>query len=145
MKLSNFKFWRLKIRWKNGRKHGILGKCFVVISFLSVILVCCSLSFISLKDLPHNISSGTIMSHSQFHSNENYAMTEGVVQVGPFTGITLSMHWTGILFCVCSSHKYKQWLSMLQLTSLFAHKRMCLHKITYRLAICSEMDKMLII
>ncbi|CAM4493936.1 hypothetical protein PO909_015137 [Leuciscus waleckii] len=36
------------------------------------------------RDLPHNISSGTIMSHSH-NSNENYAMTEGVVQVGPFT------------------------------------------------------------
>lgn len=110
------------------------------VSFI-YILVCCSLSFISLKDLPHNISSGTIMSHSH-NSNENYAMTEGVVQVGPFTGITLSMHWTWNLFCICSSHKYKQWLSMLQLASLFAHKWMCLHKITYRLAIRSQMDKM---
>ncbi|KAK7166357.1 hypothetical protein R3I93_006205 [Phoxinus phoxinus] len=36
------------------------------------------------RDVPHNISSGPIMSHSH-NSNENYAMTEGVVQVGPFT------------------------------------------------------------
>ncbi|ROL53142.1 Arfaptin-1 [Anabarilius grahami] len=36
------------------------------------------------RDVPHNIS-GPIMSHSH-NSPENYAMTEGVVQVGPYTG-----------------------------------------------------------
>ncbi|XP_067297753.1 arfaptin-1 isoform X2 [Pseudorasbora parva] len=37
------------------------------------------------RDVPHNISSGPIMSHSH-NSTENYAMSEGVVQVGPYTG-----------------------------------------------------------
>ncbi|XP_051753740.1 arfaptin-1 isoform X2 [Ctenopharyngodon idella] len=36
------------------------------------------------RDVPHNIS-GPIMSHSH-SSPENYAMNEGVVQVGPYTG-----------------------------------------------------------
>uniref|UniRef100_A0A8C1JWX2 ADP-ribosylation factor interacting protein 1 (arfaptin 1) n=1 Tax=Cyprinus carpio TaxID=7962 RepID=A0A8C1JWX2_CYPCA len=41
------------------------------------------------RDVPHNINSGPITSHFQ-SSPENYAMNEGVVQVGPYTGITLS-------------------------------------------------------
>ncbi|KAF4118800.1 arfaptin-1 isoform X1 [Onychostoma macrolepis] len=37
------------------------------------------------RDVPHNVSSGPNTSHSH-NSPENYAMNEGVVQVGPYTG-----------------------------------------------------------
>ncbi|XP_051558481.1 arfaptin-1-like isoform X3 [Myxocyprinus asiaticus] len=37
------------------------------------------------KDVQHSVSSGPIMSHSH-NSPENCAMTEGVIQVGPYTG-----------------------------------------------------------
>ncbi|KAK2908821.1 hypothetical protein Q8A67_004658 [Cirrhinus molitorella] len=37
------------------------------------------------RDVPHNVSSGPVTSHSH-SSPENYAMNEGVVQVGPYTG-----------------------------------------------------------
>ncbi|XP_051558478.1 arfaptin-1-like isoform X2 [Myxocyprinus asiaticus] len=38
------------------------------------------------KDVQHSVSSGPIMSHSH-NSPENCAMTEGVIQVGPYTGV----------------------------------------------------------
>ncbi|XP_073699057.1 arfaptin-1 isoform X2 [Garra rufa] len=37
------------------------------------------------RDVPHNVSSGPVRSHS-LNSPENYAMNEGVVQAGPYTG-----------------------------------------------------------
>uniref|UniRef100_A0A9J7YBC4 ADP-ribosylation factor interacting protein 1 (arfaptin 1) n=1 Tax=Cyprinus carpio carpio TaxID=630221 RepID=A0A9J7YBC4_CYPCA len=40
---------------------------------------------VSHRDVPHNVSSGPIRSHSH-NSPENYAVNEGVVQVGPYTG-----------------------------------------------------------
>ncbi|XP_059410015.1 arfaptin-1 isoform X2 [Carassius carassius] len=46
------------------------------------------------RDVPHNASSGPITSHSH-NSPENYAMNEGVVQVGPYTGASREQQMGG--------------------------------------------------
>ncbi|XP_026059592.1 arfaptin-1 isoform X4 [Carassius auratus] len=46
------------------------------------------------RDVPHNASSGPITSQSH-NSPENYAMNEGVVQVGPYTGASREQQMGG--------------------------------------------------
>uniref|UniRef100_A0A8C1W7K6 ADP-ribosylation factor interacting protein 1 (arfaptin 1) n=1 Tax=Cyprinus carpio TaxID=7962 RepID=A0A8C1W7K6_CYPCA len=46
------------------------------------------------RDVPHNINSGSITSHFQ-SSPENYAVNEGVVQVGPYTGALTEQQTAG--------------------------------------------------
>lgn len=74
------------------------------------ILVSCSPCF-SFKDVPHNVSSGPNTSHSH-NSPENYAMNEGVVQVGPYTGTTLS---------ICIEPEYNLPLSFSQIQTMTRH------------------------
>ncbi|XP_016145069.1 arfaptin-1-like [Sinocyclocheilus grahami] len=45
-------------------------------------------------DVPHNVFSGPITSHSH-NSPENYAVNEGVVQVGPYTGALTEQQTAG--------------------------------------------------
>lgn len=99
--------------------------CYIFLEYHSFLF----LYVISSKDMSH-VSSGPVTSH--FHNSpENYAMTEGVVQVGPNAGMyNLIEH---------EYHEYKDEYTVVVVACAYIHTyNMCLQKITYKCAICTE-------